>query len=77
MERRLLQYFADDPTNQVAKLPGGLDVLLMYLIKDKMIAEISVGGTVKILGLSAVKGYQLTQEGKQLVESIRKGDAIP
>ena len=73
LERRVLQSFADQPELNEITLFGGLDILLSYLIRDKLIVD-----TGKRDGVGFGAGpddeevwshvtYQLTEEGREFI----------
>lgn len=75
-ERRILEVFAKDTgTNQIV-LPGGLDIMLMYLIKDGMLVDTGQNSGVIISGMPSQKLYQLTEKGRQFVNEWLSGAEI-
>ena len=78
-ERRILQYFVDNPDERFIKLPYGenTDILLMFLIRDKLLLPQpdrrpvtgSARGTEKIW-------YELTQEGQQFISKWKVAEDI-
>lgn len=71
LERRVLQYFVDDPLRQHIVLFGGLEFLLTYLIKDELIYDTGLGRGVGMGGdfgeVESEKVYALTEHGKAFV----------
>jgi HNH endonuclease len=71
LERRLIEYFVDRPEYDTIFLPGGLQLLLAYLIKDGLL-EIrpklvpAIGGS-----LFTSDEYHLTEAGQEFVERVR------
>lgn len=68
LERRVLQYFVDDPSRNQIVLFGGLEFLLTYLIKDGLIYDTGLGAGVGMGGdfgvVESEKVYALTDVGK-------------
>jgi hypothetical protein len=42
VEKRVLEFFADDPGNNAIQLPGGFNLLLRNLIKDGLLEEMPI-----------------------------------
>jgi hypothetical protein len=80
-ERRILVYFALHPDEQVLSLPGGMDVALMYLLRDGYLAYGEALRTranashVFSYDVIALQQYTLTDAGRQFVSDWR--DANP
>lgn len=69
LERRVLLYFAEHPREKNIVLPGGLDLLLTYLIRDGLIEKVpqftlGLGGGAFL----ATRVYKLTSAGRTFVE---------
>ena len=70
LERRVLEAFADRPTDRHVSLPGGLELLLWYLFRDGYLVEWRPphgGELVEIMGMPMHKVYELTDEGRAFV----------
>jgi len=71
LERRVLQYFVDDPSKPHIVLFGGLEFLLTYLIKDGLIYDTGLGKGVGMGGdfgeVESEKVYALTEHGKTFI----------
>lgn len=71
LEKRVLQYFVDNPSKDQVVLFGGLDFLLMYLLKDGLIEDTGHQGGVGLGGDHGVvwseKAYRLTGTGKAFI----------
>ena len=74
LEKRVLQHFVDHPDSKTITLFGGLDVLLSYLVRDKLITDT---GTRDGVGFGANDGdemiwshitYALTPEGRAFID---------
>ena len=69
LERRVLEALAAAPVGESIQLPGGLDILLMYLLNDGLLVEVqSAGGRAIIMGIPASKFYRLTEKGREFVD---------
>jgi hypothetical protein len=68
-ERRVLEFFAENSTSWMINLPVGLDILVLYLIKDGLLVEIPrEKGTIWEVR-EMKKGYILTRAGREFVEN--------
>lgn len=71
LERRLLQQFADEPEFNAIRIPGGLNLLLKYLIEDglvRMVDADEVGQPqVLITGTPAAEYIGITPKGKDFI----------
>jgi HNH endonuclease len=86
-ERRILITFADaprppsDPPPLTAiQIPGGLQIMLRYLLEDGLVRmaspdEVGAGGYVTILGVPAHEYVALTEKGREFIDQwLRAGD---
>jgi HNH endonuclease len=69
LERRVLLHFAEDSARQSIYLPGGLALLLMYLIRDRLLEKrpnlsLAIGGGAFL----ATEQYVLTEAGREFVK---------
>ena len=76
LERRVIEYFVDHPQFDTIFLPGGLQLLLNYLIKDGLLE-------IKIKLVPAIGGsilthdeYHLTAEGQEFVGHLRGNEPV-
>lgn len=68
LEQRVLRVFADQPGATQLNLPGGLEILLMYLIQDGLLAKmVNAGPRVEIMGVPSQEFYVLTNEGRAFI----------
>jgi len=67
IERRVLEFFAENPAVTDIILPGGLDVMLLYLIKDGLLLKRPLGGGVYFGSVPMQQGYILTPAGRDFV----------
>jgi hypothetical protein len=67
-ERRVLEYFALNPEQSSITLPGGMDILVMYLLRDGYL-ESGEEMTIHAQAHSAVVSqlYRLTEAGREFV----------
>ena len=75
-ERRVLEFFAENTQENQLWLPGGLDIMLMYLLKDNLIIDTGETSGVIISGMPSQKLYELTTDGRLYVNEWLKGHAI-
>lgn len=67
IERRVLEFFAVNPGINDIILPGGLDILLLYLVKDRLLAKIPPAGSTYFGSVPMQQGYMLTSAGREFV----------
>lgn len=76
LERRVLEWFAEHPNDNRIQMPIGFDILLSYLIKDRLLSELGTSpicdlkvtvGTFnrqsQIIHAPSLKIYELTKKG--------------
>lgn len=68
VEQRALEFFAENPGISKISLPGGLDILLMYLIKDGLLIKPPPSGGIYFGSVPMHQVYILTAEGREFVE---------
>lgn len=66
-EQRVLRVFADEPQHNQLWLPGGLDIMLMYLLKDGLLVNTGQHGGAIIAGVPSRLLYQLTDKGRDFI----------
>lgn len=69
LERRVLAHFAENPEEETIYLPGGLRMLVMYLMKDGLLEVMvnlvpAIGG-----GIFTADRYRLTEAGRAFVNN--------
>lgn len=77
IERRLLRLFAESPAARGITLPGGLDVLLMYLLEDGLIVRAASQSNLYIMGVPSVQNYEITQSGRDFIARWLAADPLP
>ena len=75
-EKRVLEVFAENQEANQLWLPGGLDIMLMYLLKDKLLIDTGKTSGVIMSGMPSQKLYQLTDDGRIFINEWLKGHAI-
>ena len=72
LEQRILRHFADKPGDYKIWLLGGLDILLMNLLKDGLLIDTGQTNGVSFgnedFEIDAGKLYQLTAKGREFVQ---------
>jgi hypothetical protein len=76
LERRVIEYFVDNPRHDTIFLPGGLQLLLGYLVKDGLL-EIQAK-IIPTLGGSIFTNdeYRLTSAGWEFVGHLRGNEPL-
>ena len=76
LERRVIEFFVDNPQQNTISLPGGLQLLLGYLVKDGLL-EVKAK-VVPIIGGSIFTNdeYQLTRTGQEFVNHLRGNEPL-
>ena len=68
LEQRVLRAFAADPGMSEISLPGGLDILLMYLLGDGLLVDTGRTSGLWLNDLPSEKVYQITEKGRKFVQ---------
>lgn len=68
LEQRVLKVFSENKSANQIWLPGGLDIMLMYLLKDEMIVDTGKNSGIIMSGMPSQKLYQLTEKGKSFID---------
>ena len=68
MEQRILRVFSESPKADEIWLPGGLDIMLLYLIRDGLLINTGQHGGVIIAGVPSRTLYRLTDSGRIFIE---------
>lgn len=89
-ERRILDYFAADPTSDMVMLPGGMELLVHYLVSDGYLVPMSNftpvftasythirgDGTKKEVAIPSQAAYVLTQSGREFIEKWQNAQPL-
>jgi len=77
IERRVLYYFAEHRNESQIKLPGGLDIFLMYLLKDGYLRKIQAQENVVVwVGNFGPEWYELTPKGRKFIQKWLSGKKL-
>lgn len=82
MERRVLMFLAEQPrsangdTFQI-RLPGGLDLLVMYLVNDGLLVPLHDMTTALLDGKPVMQDYRVTEAAWDLVTQLRDAQPLP
>lgn len=68
LERRVLQFFAEQPDADTIVLPGGFDILVWYLLKDGYLEAGQASAQPGIHGFPSSKPYHVTQAGRAFIQ---------
>ena len=69
LEQRILHVFADAPPGTFTiMLPGGLDILLMYLIQDGFLRPTGRNSGVIMSGVPSGVEYMITPSGQEFIK---------
>jgi len=70
LERRVLLHFAENPRSDVIDLPGGLDMLLMYLMRDHLLEPVPMPISFALGGGAFVpmRRYTITPAGRDFLK---------
>ncbi len=80
-ERRLLQQFVDEPQYKAVQIPGGLHLLLKYLLEDGLVRmasaqEVGAQGSVVIMGMPSQEYVAITPKGEQFIARWLRAEDI-
>ncbi|HWA52194.1 MAG TPA: HNH endonuclease signature motif containing protein [Patescibacteria group bacterium] len=69
LEKRILTLFAESPNDEFVWVVGGLDILLMYLLRDGLLVPSGKDSGVILSGIPSAKEYRLTTKGRGFVNN--------
>lgn len=75
-ERRVLEFFAENPGSWHIDLPVGLDMLVLYLVKDGLLVEIPREKGTYRMKIRMDKGYALTPAGQEFVKNFATAQPV-
>lgn len=67
LEKRVLMHFAERPTESQIRLPGELEILLMFLLRDGFLIDKGTVHPVLWAGSVPSKIYELTNKGREFI----------
>jgi len=68
LEQRILKVFAENKSANQIWLPGGLDIMLMYLLQDGMLVDTGQNSGVIMSGMPSQKLYGITEKGRDFIQ---------
>lgn len=82
-ERRILEYFSQNPDESMVRLPGGMELSVMYLLRDGLL----VAGEVHSINTTSPSSaftwqtamgveYYLTDAGRSVVDRMSTGEGL-
>ena len=74
-ERRVLEWFCQDPQPESIKIPGPSEVSVWYLVRDCIILKLK-GTNCRIDNVAPWEEYQLTDQGKAFVEDLKQARSL-
>lgn len=77
LEQRILFAFAAEPGRDTIPLPGGLDIMVLYLLNDGLLVKTDQTSGVIIAGVPSSVCYQLTPKGREFVTTWLKAQPLP
>jgi hypothetical protein len=66
-EQRVLRVFADNPRAETLWLPGGLEIMLMYLLQDSLLVDTRENSGVILSDMPSQRLYAITQKGRDFI----------
>ncbi len=76
IEQRILQVFAENSASNQIWLPGGLDIMVMYLLGDGLLVDTGKNSGVILSGMPSQKLYQLTDAGRLFVSKLLAAEKL-
>ncbi len=76
IERRVLEFFATNPDANTIRLPGGLDILVAYLIIDGLLVKPPPAGGIYFGDVPMHQVYVLTQPGRDFVRKWAEAQPV-
>jgi hypothetical protein len=74
IERRVLQYFCDQPKSTKIRLSGLSEILVLYLLKDGFLLKTSEGPHIN--GSPSWEEYMLTETGRRFVDNWKQAHSL-
>lgn len=60
--------FAEQPGTDAVKLPGGFDILILYLLRDGLLVDTGKTSGVYIRDLPTEKVFAITAKGREFID---------
>ena len=76
IERRVLEFFATNTSVDEIYLPGGLDILLAYLINDGLLAKPPPTGGIYFGSVPMQQSYVITDAGREFVKRLAEAQPV-
>jgi hypothetical protein len=77
LERRVLLYFAEHRGKDTIPLPGGLDLLLTYLIRDGLLERVpALSLSIGAGAFLATENYRITEAGRKFINHWMKAQPL-
>lgn len=70
LEKRVIDIFIKNPSMMEVLIPGGLDIMLMYLIEDGILTDTGKTTGVILSGMPSQKYYALTTQGMTFIKNL-------
>ncbi len=70
LEKRIIDSFIKNPTAREILIPGGLDLMLMYLIEDGILIDTKKTTGIILNDMPSQKYYALTPQGISFIKNI-------
>lgn len=76
LEKRIIDAFIKDRSKKEILIPGGLDLMLMYLMEDGLIIDTGKTTGVILSGMPSQKLYALTAQGEDLIKNLAEAKEL-
>lgn len=76
LEKRIIDSFIKNPMAREILIPGGLDLMLMYLIEDGILVDTQKTTGVILSGMPSQKYYALTPQGISFIKNILEAKEV-
>ena len=75
-ERRALELFCENEETNAIRLAGLSELQVFYLLKDGLLAKNGKHSNILLGGIRTWEEYQLTDQGKALVEDLKQARSL-
>ena len=76
VELRVLQIFAENRDAEMVELPGGLDILVWYLLRDGLLRDTGNTSEIKFAGVHSSRLYAITDKGRAFANEWYSGHEL-